>query len=445
MRLTLLSLLVVIGSMAYAQDAEMSLEECVNLALENNLNIKRAELNLETAEADLKEAEFSRYPDLNAGAGYQVNWGRSIDPTSNQFTTQRINSFGLNSTSNVLLFNAFNIQNSIEQSERILSATQYDVEKSSNDVMLDVVTFYLNVIFNQELVENARFQLQSTQEQLDRTKILVESGTLPISNELQLESQVATNEVDLINAQNSLNLAILALKQTMLLLASEPLAVLRPEADVELMDFSISSDDVFIDAQTVLPEIKAADLRVRGAEYGYQSSVARLYPSLTLTAGVSTNFSSAAKPFDPSFDNTTWTFGEQISDNLSQFVAVGLNIPIFNGYSGRLDVQRSKVAIQQAEVNAQEQRNFLRQTIETAYNDAIAASKSFEAATSQVQALEETFRTVERQYNLGASNFTEYQVASNNLFQARSDLTRTKFDYIFKKKLLDFYQGNELF
>ena len=118
---------------------------------------------------------------------------------------------------------------------------------------------------------------------------------------------------------------------------------------------------------------------------------------------------------------------------------------IFNGYSGRLDVQRSKVAIQQAEVNAQEQRNFLRQTIETAYNDAIAASKSFEAATSQVQALEETFRTVERQYNLGASNFTEYQVASNNLFQARSDLTRTKFDYIFKKKLLDFYQGNELF
>ncbi len=446
MRLTLLTLLTVIGLGTYAQEAKiMTLQECVDLAIENNLNVQRSKLNLQNAETDLQQAKMSRLPDLNAGAGYQLNWGRSIDPTSNQFLTQRINSFGLNGSTGVTLFNAFNIKNTVNQSDKQMAASQFDVEKSTNDVQLDVVTFYLNVIFNKELLENARFQLESSRNQLDRTKKMVESGALPRTNELELASQVATNEVNLINAQNNLNLAILTLKQVMLLPASENIDVIAPEVEVEQIDASISTDQVFSNAEQSLPEIKAADLRVMSSEFGVKAAEALVYPSLSFRAGLSTNYSSAAKPRDQLIDGTDWEFSEQLDENLSQFASINLSIPIFNGLSAQANKQRSKITLQQAEITAQEQRNFLRQTIETAYNDAQAAQKSYDAATKQVEALEETFRSIQNQYNLGAANFTDFQVASNNLFQAKSDLSRAKFDYIFKKKLLDFYQGKPIF
>lgn len=447
MRLTLLTtLFVALCFVVTAQETKvMTLQECVELAIENNINVQRSKLSLETAEANQKQSEFARYPNLNTGAGYQINFGRSIDPTSNQFINDRINSFGLSGSSNVTLYNWGNLQNAVKQSKAQVEASTYDVERSSNNVQLDVVTFYLNVIFNQELLENARYQLQSSQEQLERTKKLVAANSLPRTSELELISQVASNEVNVINAENNLNLAKLSLKQVMLLPASEIIEVSLPEADVEEADLTIGSDEVFAAAEQAMPEIKAADLRVMGAEFGYEAARSTLYPTLSFGAGVRSNFSSAAKPFDPEDPASQWTFTEQLADNLSQFVSLNLSIPVFNGYSARLNVQRSKVSMKQAELNAVEQRNFLRQTIETAYNDVQAASKSYSAASRQVEALEETFRTLERRIALQAANSTEYQVASNNLFQAKSDLTRAKFDYIFKKKLLDFYQGKSIF
>ncbi len=446
MRLTLLTLLATLCLIVNAQEARvMTLQECVDLAIKNNLNIQRSRLSLETAEANLRQAEYARYPDLNTGAGYQVNFGRSVDPTSNQFVNDQINSFGLSGSSNATLFNWYNLQNNVKQSETEVEASNYDVERSSNNVQLDVVTFYLNVIFNQELLENANYQLQSSKEQLERTKKLVAASSLPISRELELVSQVSSNEVNVINAENNLNQAKLALKQVMLVPASDRIQVSVPEGEVEEADLTIGVDEVFLSAEQNMPEIKAADIRVSGAEYGYQAARSNLYPTVSFSAGARSNFSSAAKPFDPEDPASQWTFTEQIADNLSQFVSLNLSIPIFNGYSARLGTQRSLVNVKQAELNALEQRNFLRQTIETAYNDVQAASKSFAAATKQVEALEETFRTVERQFQLNAANSTDYQVASNNLFQAKSDLTRAKFDFIFKKKLLDFYQGKPIF
>lgn len=446
MRLTLLTLLTVIGTAIFAQEARvMTLQECVELATENNLNVQRSKLNLESAEADLKQANFSRLPNLNASGGYRINWGRSIDPTSNAFVTERINSFGVNGNSSVTLFNAFNVTNSLKSTEKELEASEFDVEKSSNDVQLNVVTFYLNVIFNKELLENARFQLQSSENQLERTKKLVEEGALPRTSELDLASQVATNQVNVINAENNLNFALLTLKQVMLLPAEENIDVTAPDVDIEEVDLGVSTSQVFTSAEQSLPEIKAADLRVMSSEFNYKAAQAQVYPTISLSGGLSSNYSSFAKPFDPTLDGTEWEFGEQLSDNLSEFVTLGVNIPIFNGLSAQAGKQRSKIFMQQAQINAQEQRNFLRQTIETAYNDAQAAQKTFDAATRQVAALEETFRSVENQLALGAANQTDFQVAQNNLFGAKSDLTRAKFDYIFKKKLLDFYQGKPIF
>jgi len=446
MRTTLLTLLLFTCFWTIAQEKRvMSLEECVELAVENNLNIQRSKLNLETAETDLMQARMSRFPDLNLSSNYSVAWGRSIDPVSNQFINQRINSFRPNANTGVTLFNWFNITNNIKSNEEEVKASEYDVDRSHNDVQLDVISFYLNVLFNKELLENAKFQLESSKEQLERTKKLVASGALPRSNELELASQVATNEVNLVNAQNDLRVALLNLKQVMLVPASENIDIEIPDADIAEPDLSVQVEDVYGDAQNTMPEIKAADFRVQSAEYNYLAAKGARYPSISLNAGAGSNFSSAAKPFDPTLDGSEFTFIEQIRENFNQFIALSLNIPIFNGLSAQANVQRSKIGMQQAQINAQEQRNILRQTIETVYNDAVAASKSYEAAQSQVDALEETFRTVKNQLSAGAANATDFQVAQNNLFQAKSDLARAKFDYIFRKKLLDFYQGKSIF
>jgi len=471
MKLTLLTLLTVMSLAVFAQEQRvMTLQECVELATENNLNVQRSRLNLETAETNLKQTEFQQYPNANAGGSFGYSWGRSIDPTSNQFITQRINSTNLNASSGVNVFSGFQLANSIKQNRKDLQAAGFDVEKSTNDVQLNIVTFYLNVIFNKELLENASFQLQSSQNQLDRTEILVEAGSLPRSNELELISQVATGEVNVVTAENNLTLAYLILKQAMLLPVSDNIDVEIPDAQVEALDLSISPETVFGNAEQTLPEIKAADLRVTSAEFGYEVSRGGLYPSLRLNGGLRTNYSDARIAFNPdgggafstvgglqtingvaieSFSATgsfeTVGFGTQFQDNLSRFLSLNLSIPIFNGLSQRSTIQRSKIAMQQATINALEQRNFLRQIIESAYTDAVASSKTYAASTRQVETLEETFRSIENQYNLGASNFTDYQVASNNLFQAKSDQTRAKFDFIFKKKLLDFYQGKPIF
>lgn len=445
MRLPLLTLLLGTALTLCAQDAQvMTLQECVDLAVKNNLNVQRARLNLETAQVNKRQADFQRYPSLNAGGGWTHSWGRSIDPTTNQFITQEINSVNANGTSGMTVFNWSAINNAIKQSGSEVSASEFDVQRATNDVQLNVVTFYLNVIFNKELLDNARFQLESSKEQLERTKKLVAAGSLPRANELELMSQVSTNEVNVINAENNLNLALLSLKQSMLMPVSESLEVSAPEVEVEIPDLSISSDDVFQTAESTMPEIKAADYRVMSAEFGYRSSVGQMYPTINFNAGISTNYSSAARGF-PQQDGSEYVFLEQLRDNRREFVSLGIQIPIFNGLAARSTVQRSKISMQQAQINAQEQRNVLRQTIETAYNDVQAASKSYTAALNQVQSLEETFRSVESQFNNGAANATDYQVAQNNLFRARSDLSRAKFDFIFKKKLLDFYQGKPIF
>lgn len=471
MKLTLLTLLTAMSLAVLAQVPRvMTLQECVELATENNLNVQRSRLNLETAETNLKQTEFQRYPSANAGGSFGYSWGRSIDPTSNQFITQRINSTNLNANSGVNVFSGFQLANSIRQNRKDLQAAGFDVEKATNDVQLNIVTFYMNVIFNKELLENARFQLQSSQNQLDRTVILVEAGSLPRSNELELISQVSTGEVNVVTAENNLTLAYLTLKQAMLLPVSDNIDVVVPDAQVEALDLSVNPETVFGKAERTLPEIKAADLRVLSSELGYEVSKGGLFPSLSLNGGLSTNYSDARLAFNPdgggafsqvpglrtingvaieSFSDTgsfdTVPFGSQFQDNLSRFLSLNLSIPIFNGLSQRSTIQRSKIAMQQASINAVEQRNFLRQIIESSYTDAVASSKTYAASTRQVETLEETFRSVENQYNLGASNFTDYQVASNNLFQAKSDQTRAKFDFIFKKKLLDFYQGKPIF
>jgi outer membrane protein len=470
--ITLLIAISVFGSQAQEKRL-LTLEECIEIAIQNNLSVQRSQLNLATAEVNLNQAIGQRYPNLNANGNFGYNWGRGIDPTTNQFTTQRINFNGFGANSSLPLIQGLQTTNTIRQNRLDVEASKLDVQKATNDISLSISLNYLNVIFNKELLENAKFQLESGEQQLDRTKKLVESGALPVSNELQLVSQVATNEVNVITSENNLDLAILDLKQALLLPSEEAIDIVIPEIEIDQSDIeSKSVAEIYGIAVANQPEIESADKRVESANLGLSVSKGAIFPTLNLNGSFNTNYSDAfrtlevtnitptgleptffqtasgeailVQQFDAELEETTVPISTQYSDNLSKSLSVGVFIPIFNGFNTKSSIQRSKIGVQQAEISSVEQRNILYQSIESAYRNAIAAAKTYTASQRQVDALEETFRSIENQYNLGSSNFTDYQVAGNNLFQARSDLSRAKYDFVFKQKVLDFYEGKPL-
>jgi outer membrane protein len=289
---------------------------------------------------------------------------------------------------------------------------------------------------------------------------------------LDLQSQVAGNEVDVINAENDVNLAVLQLKQFLQIPAEEPFDIVTPDFSASNYAFvTMSVGEVFETAEQTQPEIKSADIQIESAQMGVKIARSDHIPQVGLQGQFFTNYSDQNKEFtgaeqipdqfnpigflqsNPSeivVEPTFRTFFNDINiptqwaDNRSWSAGFNIAVPIFNGWSTQTNVQRAKIQEDLAEINAIEARNVLRQTIETAYNDAQAAAKVFEAAQKQVDALEESFRATEKSYNLGAVNFVDYQVASFNLFSARSSQVRSKFDYIFKLKVLDFYLGNPL-
>ncbi|QNL23134.1 TolC family protein [Hyphobacterium sp. CCMP332] len=469
-----------------------TLQECIEKAQNENLDVQSSRLNLESAGYTLDQNNWNQAPSVNAGAGYGFNWGRSIDPTTNDFRTERINSIGVNANANLLLWNGMQVRNAISRSKLDVFASEFELQTAKNNIALFVSNSFLTVVLNKELLQNNQFQLEIAKEQLNRTEKLVNAGSLPISNKLDLESQVATAELNVINAENALSLSLLNLKQLLLIPASEPFDVEIPEvADPGSGIFDNSPEAIYDIATGNLPDIKAAEYRAQSAEYQQKEARGGYYPSLSLNAGLRSNYSSAAdrerfisdgssviipntqlgylresdgsqgvavyeSPFstlttDATSSQTGGSFEssypitEQLSDNISQNLSVNLSIPIFNNMQTRINVQRSKIAYERAQITKKSTENRVRNDIEQAYNNAVASSKTFQARQKQVDALKEAFRVTEQRYNLGVVNSTDYQVALNNLNAAETDLVRAKYDYIFSLKVLDFYQGKDLY
>lgn len=453
-----------------------NLRECINYALEQSLNIRRGEYSVERAEIDRSQAKYALIPTLNGSASHGYNWGRSINPVTNLFTTQEIQSNQLGAQSSVTLFNGLRLQNNIKQANYFAQATHEDLAKAKNDVSLNVANLYINVVFNKELLQTAQLQLRSSQEQLTRTKAQVAAGALPRSNELQLEAQVASNELAVVNQENALIFSVLQLKQAMQLPVESSMDVEIPDIEAEDLVLDQSRDEIFQTALVNMPEIKSSKLKVESSYLGVKAAKGNLYPRLSLNGSITTNYSSAsdgrhfvsdggaATPgteqigyvdgsFTPVLRDVQIPSGQyedeygrraQFQDNIFRAVSLNLSIPVFNGMQSRLNVQRSIISSKEAEVAEQEVKNQLRQNIENAYNSTLAASKTFTSTTKQVVATEESYRMMKQRYEIGAANFVEYQVSENDYFRAKSDLARAKYNFIFTKKVLDFYQNKPI-
>lgn len=457
-------------------DKVWTLEECIDYAWENNLNIRSSQLDQLTNEITLKQSKFDLLPNLSAGGSVGKSFGRTIDPVSNSFVSRDFMSGGVSANSNVTLYQGGRLRNTIKRNELNMQSGQYDLEKAQNDVALDVASRYLTVLLNAEQLDNSRYQLEVTQAQLEQTLILVEAGSVPYSNQLDLASQVASNEVQVVNAENNYAISVLNLKQSMQMPADFTLNIAQPDIDVSSLALTgiMKVSEVFEVAQATMPEVKSTQLIIESRGIDEKIAKAAFLPTLSLSGSLTTNYSDQARQLIgtdvvdipatpigfvqgtsnivlsnprtqqvPLFSENYSTFN-QFEDNLGQSVRVNLNVPIFSKLSNTTNLQRAQINKQRAEISAENVKNQLRQNIETAHNNALASLKSYEASQKRVASLEESFRATQERYNVGQSSFVDFQIANNNLFAARTDLLRAKYEYIFRVKILDFYLGKSI-
>ncbi|MEB2780116.1 TolC family protein [Algoriphagus sp. C2-6-M1] len=433
-----------IGFSTFAQETvipsgPLDLETAVAIALENNLTLKRSELNQLSNEATLMQNQGQRLPNLTTGASSGYRWGRSINPVSNLFETARIGNINVSASSNLTLFAGNQINNSIKQSKIDLEAGMYTIESTKNNITLNIINLFINVVFNREQVTVAENQLATTTDQLSRTTKLVDAGSLPLSDQLDVQAQNATNEVNLINAKNNYNIAKLNLAQALQIPYSPEFSVIEPEFEInELLMATETPKDIYAVAVETMPEIKVAQANIESAEYGVKLAQAGYLPTLGIGANIFSNY------VDQSYGTEKPTFGQQIENNLSEAVNLQLSIPLFSRLNNKASVQRARVQKQLSEVAALEAENQLRNDIETAYNSALAAQLTYESSLVQVKSLQETFRIAQQRFDLGAINSVDFQVAQNNLFNAQANLLNAKYTYIFRVKVLDFYLGNPI-
>ncbi|MCS6967336.1 MAG: TolC family protein [Cytophagales bacterium] len=454
----------------FGQDHRWDLQRCINYALENNLQLKNSLLAIEAAQVNLLQSKMARLPNLNLGANQQWNQGRSIDFFTNLFTTQSVANFNISLNTNLIVFNGFRLSNAIKQNTAALQASQLDVAQAKNELMLNVVSAYLQVLLNKELLEVARTQLQTTVEQLQRTTNLIKAGALAEANQYDLLAQKANDQARLAVAENNFNIAIGRLKLLLQLPLDTPFEVVVPTLpDPSPQDLIMPPSEIFAIAQTHQPNVLSADKNVEVARYGIDLARGNAMPTISLFGSVLSGTSSQTRTNvfgaptvtvigfltdDPTKTVSTLQsriissertpYWEQLQNNFRNSIGFQIQVPIFNRYQVRTNIANAKIQHQRSQLQAEIVRNQLRQTIEQAYADAKAAQSQFIANQTRLKTLQDAFKIAEQRFNAGAINALEYTLARNNLNIAESDLVRAKFEYIFRMKILDFYAGKEL-
>ena len=426
-----------------AQSNPWTFQQCIDTALQRNINIIQVQLVNETNKINLEQVKANRIPSFNASASEGVSLGTTINPTTNQYVTQAYHStrFGINGSWN--LFNGLQNANTIRQNLLNVKSGQLDIEKAKNDVVLSITSGYLQVMFAREVLATAKSQASATVAQVDRTRKMFDAGKSPESDLLQIQSQLATDRLAVITAENQINMAKVTLMQLMYIPISDDFDIVVPEMTEPAVTLVLSNEEVYKKALQVRPEIASAAIQSNSAQMEIKISNGARWPSLNLNANMGTNFASS-RTKGSSVNPEDYPFFEQIWDNIGQSFTLGLSIPIYSNRSVKSRIDRAEISAKNAMLNEQLTQKQLRTVIEQTYVDLKGAAKKYEATKEQLTAVNSVYTSSEKKYNVGVMTATDFLIQKNNLTQAMSNLIQAKYDYIFKSKILDFYQGKDI-
>lgn len=423
----------------FSQQKQWTFEECIAHALENNIQIKQQEIMTRYQESSLEQSKLNLLPSLNGSANHYYSFGRSYDRTSNTYTVgETVQSNSFNVSSNMSLFNGLVNYNTIQKNKYELLATEQDLEGFRSDISLNVALAYLQILLNNELVATTASQVELTNQQIDRTRKLVDAGSLARGNLLDIEAQAAREELQLITLQNQLAISLLTLAQLLELPSADSFKIVIPEIAVDPVAFESNPDSIYSVAEKIRPEILGAEYKLRGAEYDLAIAKGGRSPQLSVGASWNTAYS------DNRIDLVTlqpYGFGTQLDINRNGAVGFSLNIPILNGWMVNTQIKNSRLGIENSRYELENTKKQLYKNIQQAYTDATGALKRYYSSQKAVSSMEEAYRYAEQKLNVGLVTAVDYNQSKTQLLNAQSEMAQAKYEYVFKSKVLEFYKG----
>ncbi|MFV0328940.1 MAG: TolC family protein [Dysgonomonas sp.] len=416
-----------------------TLRQCVDYAVENNIDLRQQLLKVKNAVIDLSTTKNSRLPDLTASVGQDFSFGRSTlgDNTSQSVNSTRT-SFGVSSSTPI--FTGFRIPNQTKADQLTLFSVTEGLKKAKENLELQVVSLYLDVLFKKEILKAYQEQVEYSYQQVERTKILFESGKIPASQLYDINAQLAKDELNVTMAVNDLDLSLLNLSQALNLPQTENFDIEEPNlGDVIYNNISsvIPPDQVYNLALGIKPHVKEAEYKLQSSEKLLKVAQSGYWPTLSLGLGYSTSYRTVSGQDTPSF-------GKQIKDYGSEYISLSLSIPIFNRFQTRNQVRSARLNIENETLALDNVKLALYKEIQQAYQSATAAQAKYSSTAKAYDAADESFKYAQERYEIGKSTVFEFNEAKTKLLTSRSEQIQAKYDFLFRSKILDFYQGKPI-
>lgn len=430
-----------LGSLAASaqEQKEWTLRQCIDYALENNITVKQQDVTRRQNEVQLSTAKNSRLPDLNASASQNWSFGRGLT-SENTYSNRNTSSTSLSLGTTVPLFTGFRIPRTIELNKLNLEAATADLGKARDDISVQVAQAYVQILYNIELRDVAQRQIDIDSMQVERLREMYRTGKASGVEVAQQEATLAQSRLTLTQADNDYRISLLTLAQLLELPSPEGFTIVRPDIAALTVDEAAAlplPDEIFQEAIAFKPEVKAETLRLKSTEMSIKIAQSALWPTLSLSAGLGSNYYKT-NGFD------TESFGRQMRNNFSQYIGLSLNIPIFNRFETRNSIRSARLDRESQQLRLDDVKKTLYKEIQQAYYNAVAARAQYASSTEATASNKAAFDLMSAKYEYGKANITEFNESKNNWLKAESDLARAKYEYMYDTSLLDFYRGRPL-
>ncbi|MBO5079608.1 MAG: TolC family protein [Bacteroidaceae bacterium] len=433
MKRTVISLsLTLLGAFQLQAQDTWDLQRCITHAIEHNLSIKQKEAARNQSEVELNTAQWSRMPNLSGNIGQSFNFGRALQ-ADNTYGNRNTRNTNFSLGTNIPLFTGMQIPNSIALSKLNLKAATEDLAKAKEDISIQVASYFLQVLFNEELTKIARNQVALSQEQLDRKIAFFRNGKASEAEVLEAKSRLAQDQLSLVQAENNHQLALLDLSQLLELPSPEGFQINVPDIDNFSAHLTLP-EEVYAQAMMNKPAIKAAQYRLQGAEKSIKIAQSGYYPQLSFGAGIGTNYYHLS-----GIENAP--FSTQWDQNMNKYLQFSLSIPIFNRFQTRNRVKSARIQHTALSWQLEESKKALYKEIQQAYYNALAAESKYKSSQSANESAEASFRLMSEKYANGKASATEYNEMRTAWMKALSDGVQAKYEFVYRSKILDFYKG----
>ncbi|MBO4499320.1 MAG: TolC family protein [Bacteroidaceae bacterium] len=415
---------------------QWSLSDCINYAIENNLSVRRSQLTVQQQENELSTSKARRMPGVSAGASQNFSFGRGLTAQNTYDNTNTTNtSFSVGA--DMTLFQGFSIRNGIEVSRLNLEAATADLEKARDDIRVAVAKSFVQILFNKEILQVARNQVSIDSVQVERITLMVQNGKASLAELSAQKASLAQSRLSCTQARNNLNLALLDLTQLLELASPEGFDIEVPDVDAFRTGLLGNPEDIYAEAVAVKPAIRSEEIRLNSAERNISIAKSNYYPSLSLSAGLSTNYYTTSS-------RSSDSFGSQLKNNFGQSIGLSLRIPIYNRLSTRNGVRSAQISYMNQQLQLENARKSLYKEIQQAYYNAVASESKYVSSTAAEASAREAFDIMEAKYEEGKADITDYNQSKGRWIEAASNLAQARYDFLYQTKILDFYRGKDL-